>query len=66
MNTAIMFYLPDMIMFNIHSLMIFVKKILDLNADLAASENTNLYILKRISLRILFRIYQKHANFRVT
>lgn len=53
-------------MFNIHSLMIFVKKILDLNADLAASENTNLYILKRISLRILFRIYQKHANFRVT
>ena len=46
--------------------MIFVKKILDLNTDLSSNDNINLYLLKKISLRILFRLYQKHANFRIT
>ena len=46
--------------------MIFVKKILDLNADLATHHNYNLYLLKKICLRILFRLYQRHANFRIT
>jgi hypothetical protein len=46
--------------------MIFIKKILDLNADLSADENINLYQLKKISLRILYRIYQKHANYKLT
>lgn len=61
-----MFYMPEMIMLNIHSIMIFVKKILDLPADLSLAENENLYLLKRISLRLLFRMYQKHAHLKMT
>jgi hypothetical protein len=66
LSTALMFYLPDIVQLNIHSLMIFPKKTLDLPADLGASENHNLYLLKRISLRILFRLYAKHAHPRMT
>ena len=46
--------------------MIFVKKILDLNTDLSSDNNINLYQLKKISLRILYRLYVKHANFKMT
>lgn len=46
--------------------MIFIKKILDLTIDLSAADNTNLYLLKRISLKIVFKMYQKHANMRIT
>lgn len=66
LNTAIMFYLPHMLKLNIHSLLIFLKKILDLQADLSSPDNASLYLLKRLSLRILFRLYQKYANFRMT
>jgi len=46
--------------------MIFIKKLLDIKAHLGDNSNDNLYILKRISLRILFRIYQRHANLKLT
>lgn len=65
-STAILNSMPEIIMLNIHNLMIFVKKILDLPADLSSQENNSLFILKKISLRILFRIYQKHANPKMT
>ena len=58
--------MPQIVAMNIHNFMIFIKKILDINADLSSNDNTNLYLLKRLSLRILFRIYQKHANFKMT
>ena len=61
-----MFHLPSMLKLNIHSLLIFLKKLLDLPADLSSQDNTNLYLLKRLSLRILFRLYQKYANKRMT
>ena len=51
---------------NIHNFMIFVKKILDLQTDLSSDNNINLYQLKKISLRILYRLYVKHANFKMT
>lgn len=60
------FYLPEMIQMNIHSVMIFIKKILDLTIDLSSSDNNNLYMLKRISLKIVFKMHQKHANFKIT
>ena len=65
-STTIMFWIPDIIALNIHNFMIFVKKILDLGADLSSNDSSNLYQLKRICLRILFRIYQKHANYKMT
>ncbi len=43
--------------------MIFIKKILDLN--LLLNDNC-IYSLKKISLRIIFRIYQRHANVKLT
>ena len=58
--------MPDIIMLNIHNFMIFVKKILDLQIDFASNDNINLFMLKKISLRILYRIYQQHANFKMT
>jgi hypothetical protein len=39
--------------------MIFIKKILDLDLN---QMDANMYVLKRICLRVLFRIYQRHAN----
>lgn len=57
-------YLPPILMANIHNLMIMVKKILDL--PIPEEQYHNLLILKKISLRILFRIYQKHANPKLT
>lgn len=44
-----------------HSLMLFVKKILDLNIE-AGNIDNNMYSLKKICLRILFRFYQRHLN----
>jgi hypothetical protein len=66
LSTAIHLHLPTIIELNIHSVMIFIKKLLDIKAQLGDPSNTNLYILKRISLRILFRIYQRHANLKFT
>lgn len=64
-STIIHFHLPPIIQVNIHNLMIFVKKILDLNVVLDDS-NSFIYSLKKINLRILFRIYQRHANIKLT
>lgn len=44
-----------------HSWMLFIKKILDLNIE-AGNIDTNMYSLKKICLRILFRFYQRHLN----
>ncbi len=57
--------MPPIIAVNIHNLMIFVKKVLDLSVVLDES-HTALYHLKRTCLRILFRLYQRHANFKIT
>jgi hypothetical protein len=64
-SVAIQFHMPAIIAINIHNLMIFVKKVLDLRVELD-DNNTSLYQLKRICLRILFRIYQRHANPKIT
>jgi hypothetical protein len=64
-STCIQFHLPKIVQLNIHSLMIFVKKILDLNLDVTQFGG-GIYQLKRICLRILFRIYQRHANPKIT
>lgn len=64
-STIIQFHLPPIIQLNIHNLMIFIKKILDLNVILDDSNNF-IYQLKKINLRILFRIYQRHANIKLT
>ena len=60
-SVAIQFYIPAIIAINIHNLMIYIKKVLDLRVELD-DNNAYLYQLKRICLRILFRIYQRHAN----
>jgi len=65
-STAILNHMPEIIRVNIHNLMIFVKKLLDLPADLSSEQNNSVFLLKKICLRILFRIYQKHANPRMT
>ena len=65
-STTIMLWMPEMVMLNIHNFMIFVKKILDLGIDLSSDDNISLYKLKRICLRMLFRIYQRHANIKMT
>lgn len=44
-----------------HSWMIFIKKLLDLNIE-AGNIDMNMYQLKKICLRILFRFYQRHMN----
>ncbi len=44
-----------------HSWMIFVKKLLDLNIE-AGNIDMNMYQLKKICLRIMFRFYQRHLN----
>lgn len=64
-SAAIQFHLPAIIAANIHSLMIFVKKVLDL-AVVLDEANTQLYHIKRVCLRILFRLYQRHANPKLT
>jgi hypothetical protein len=64
-STVITFHIPPIVQVNIHNLMIFVKKILDLNIALDDS-NSYIYHLKKICLRILFRIYQRHANIKLT
>ena len=62
-STVIRFHLPEIIQVNIHSLMIFVKKIIDLNVSI---NDSCIYTLKKLGLRILFRIYQRHANVKLT
>jgi hypothetical protein len=64
-SSAIQFYLPAILQVNIHNLMIFVKKVLDLSV-LLDDAHSCIYYLKRIALRILFRIYQRHANPKLT
>lgn len=54
-HTAIYFHLPEVIEVNMHSWMIFIKKILDLKI-------TAMQPLKRLCLKILARLYSKHAN----
>lgn len=44
-----------------HSWMLFIKKILDLNIE-AGNIDSNMYYLKKICLRIMFRFYQRHLN----
>lgn len=46
--------------------MIFIKKILDLKVSIEGPQYYSFYLLKKLSLRIIFRIYQKHANPRFT
>lgn len=46
--------------------MIFIKKILDLKVPISGPENYSFFLLKKLSLRILFKMYQKHANFKFT
>ena len=53
-HISMFFYIPSIIANNIHSLMIFEKKILELPADLPQ--------LKTICLKILHRLYSKHAS----
>ncbi len=60
-STITYFNVPEMIMMNMHAWMIFIKKILDLNID-SNSIDKNMYLLKKICLRILFRFYQRHMN----
>lgn len=55
-STVIYFHLPDIIKCNIHSWMIFVKKVLELDGD------GKIFQMKKICMRIIFRIYQRHAN----
>ena len=62
-STALHFHIPPIIQANIHNLMIFLKKIVDLSVPL---HDTSVYTLKKISLRILFRMYQRHANPKLT
>jgi hypothetical protein len=52
------FYLPNVIMNNIHSLMIFCKKILELSVE-------NMFSLKIICLKILNRLYSRHTGVNV-
>jgi hypothetical protein len=44
-----------------HSWMIFIKKLLDLNIE-TGNIDMNMYQLKKICLRIMFRFYQRHLN----
>ena len=62
-SAALHFHIPPIVQANIHSLMIFIKKIVDLQLPL---QDANVYTLKKISLRILFRMYQRHANPKIT
>lgn len=41
--------------------MIFIKKLLDLNIE-SGQVDMNMYQLKKICLRIMFRFYQRHLN----
>lgn len=45
--------------------MIFVKKVLDLSLVLEDA-NVGIYYLKKTCLRLLFRLYQRHANPKIT
>lgn len=45
--------------------MIFVKKVLDLDLPLEDG-NACIYYLKKTCLRLLFRLYQKHVNPKIT
>ena len=61
LSTITYFYVPEIILMNMHSWMIFIKKILDLNIE-ANNIDKNMYQLKKICMRILFRFYQRHMN----
>jgi len=58
-------HLHDIIKVNIHNLMIFIKKLLDLNIE-SNNIDKNMYDLKKICLRILYRLYQRHLNKRIS
>ena len=60
-TVAIKFYVPSVIELNIHNLMIFVKKILDLRGDFG-EQSGNIFLLKKLCLRLLYRFYEKHTN----
>lgn len=47
--------MPEIIAANIHSWMIFLKKILDI-------PSSQMHVLKRICLKIMFRLYSTHFN----
>lgn len=61
-GSAISFHLASVVKLNLHSLLMFVKKVLDLRAPLADPALPSLFLLKKTALRILFRLFQKHAN----
>lgn len=54
-NLAIFYHLPIIFINNIHSLMIFCKKILDLQVQ-------EMTPLKVVCLKILARLYSRHAS----
>lgn len=60
-STITHFHIPEVIMLNMHSFLIFVKKILDLNLE-SGNIDQNMYELKKICLRIMFRFYQLHLK----
>ena len=63
-GAALKIHLPDMIAANKHNIMILLKKVLDLPVPQDSWQH--MVSLKKISLRILFRIYQRHANPKMT
>lgn len=60
-STITNFYIPEILIVNMHSWMIFIKKLLDLNIE-SGNIDMNMYNLKKICLRIMFRFYQRHLN----
>lgn len=60
-STITNFHIPEVLMANMHSWMIFIKKLLDLNIE-SGNIDMNMYQLKKICLRIMFRFYQRHLN----
>ena len=60
-STITNFHIPEIVVANMHSWMIFIKKLLDLNIE-SGNIDMNMYQLKKICLRILFRFYQRNLN----
>ena len=60
-STITNFHIPEVLILNMHSWMIFIKKLLDLNIE-SGNIDMNMYQLKKICLRIMFRFYQRHLN----
>ena len=55
-NLAIFYHLPSIFVNNIHSLMVFIKKILDIQ------EMRDIVPLKKVCLKILSRLYLRHTS----